>query len=76
MDYNGKWERGGGGQFRAEKVDSGGNNSWDVRFGKYRDYSIRSFRAMIHAGSSSTGSTFQWQAPRRGDTKMSPLVDF
>ena len=22
----------GGGYFRAEKVDSGGNNSWDVRF--------------------------------------------
>ena len=29
---------------------------------------------MIHAGSFSTGSTIQWQAPRRGDTKM--LVDF
>ena len=45
-------------------------------FGKCRDYSIRGFRPMTHAGSSSTGSTFQWQAPRRGDTKMSPLVDF
>ena len=41
----------------------------------YRDYSINGFlRHMIHAGNSSTGSTFQWQAPRRGDTKMSPLV--
>ena len=29
-----------------------------------------------YAGSFSTGSTFQWQAPRRGVTKMSPLVDF
>ena len=26
-------------------------------FGKYGDYSIRGFRPMIHAGSSSTGST-------------------
>ena len=67
--------KGWGGWFRAEKADSRGNNSWDVRFGKYRDYSIRGFRPMIYAGSSSTGSTFQWQAPRRGDTKMSPLVD-
>ena len=66
----------GRGYFCAEKVDSGGNNSWDVRFGKYRDSSIRGFRPMIHAGSSSNGSTFQWQAPRRGDTEMSPLVDF
>ena len=29
-----------------------------------------------YAGSSLTGSTFQWQAPWRGDTEMSPLVDF
>ena len=36
---------------------------------------LRGFlRLMIHAGSSSTGSTFQWQAPRRGDTKTSPPV--
>ena len=35
-----KWTimgKGWGGEFRAEKVVSGGNNSWDVRFGKYRD---------------------------------------
>ena len=42
----------------------------------YKDYSIRGFRPMIYAGSSSTGSTFKWQAPRRGDAKMSTLVDF
>ena len=68
--------KGGGSSVLRKLIREATTRGWDVRFGKYRDYSIRGFRPMIHAGSSLTGSTFQWQASRRGDTKMSPLVDF
>ena len=57
-----KWtimRKGGGSSVLRKLIREATTRGWDVRFGKYRDYSIRGFRPMIHAGSSLTGSTFQ-----------------
>ena len=76
MDYNGKGVggvRGGGSSVLRKLIREATTRGMCVL---ESNYSIRGFRPMIYAGSSSTGSTFQWQALRRGDAKMSPLVDF
>ena len=79
MNYNGKGVGGwGGGSSVLRKLIREATTRGMCVLERIRIIALGvfGFRPMIYAGSSSTGNTCQWQAPRRGDAKMLPLVDF